>query len=50
MTNIEEKYNKLKKKYNLPGFENLDREFEISTIENQKRSIRRGVGTGRPGT
>jgi hypothetical protein len=40
MENIEDQYKKLKSKYNLPKFEDLDKEFEISTIENDKFLIR----------
>lgn len=40
MKNIEEQYGKLKKKYNLPEFEELDNEFEISSIENEKFLLR----------
>jgi hypothetical protein len=40
MENIEEQYNKLKSKYKLPKFEDLDKEFEISVIENEKFLIR----------
>jgi len=41
---IQEKYNKLKIKYKLPDFNELDHEFEISTIEHEEfllREIRR---------
>ena len=30
---VKKEYDVLKKKYNLPDFEALDKEFEISTIE-----------------
>lgn len=33
---IEEEYNKLCKKFKLPKFEEIDREFEISTLENER--------------
>lgn len=34
------KYEELRKKYNLPDFEELDREFEISAIEDKQLNIR----------
>ena len=40
MVNIEEQYNKLKDKHNLPEFEELDKEFEISSIEHDKFLLR----------
>ena len=40
MKNIEEEYNKLKSKYNLPEFEELDKEFGVSTIESEKFLLR----------
>lgn len=33
MGNIKKKYDELKKKYSLPSFEEIDKEFEISKIE-----------------
>ena len=33
---IEAEYNKLCKKFKLPKFEEIDREFEISTLENER--------------
>jgi GTPase SAR1 family protein len=44
MSSIKNEYQKLSKKYNLPPFEKIDDEFEISTIDNQiflLREIRR---------
>jgi len=35
MKNIEEQYSKLKEKYSLPNFKEINKEFEISTIENE---------------
>jgi len=37
---IKQEYNRLKKKYNLPDFNKLDKEFEISTIDPNLFSIR----------
>ena len=37
---IEEEYNKLCKKYKLPKFEEIDKEFEISSLENERFLIR----------
>jgi len=42
--NIKEIYQKFKRKYNLPDFDDIDNEFEISTIEEEHfllREIRR---------
>ena len=36
MKNIEEQYGKLTKKYSLPNFKEINKEFEISTIENEQ--------------
>jgi len=44
---IKEEYDKLKGKYYLPIFEEINNEFEISTIENEEfllREIRRKIG------
>ncbi len=46
-TDIEQHYNELGKKFSLPEFSIVDREFEISTIEKPAfllRSIRRKIG------
>ncbi len=43
---IRKKYNELKKKYSLPDFEELNKEFEISTIEHEDfllRQIRKKI-------
>jgi len=43
---IEKAYNKLKERYSLPDFEALNKEFEISTIENEDfllREIRKKI-------
>ena len=43
---IQEKYNKLKSKYRLPDFSEINNEFEISTIEQEDfllREIRREI-------
>ncbi|MBW2966112.1 hypothetical protein KY342_03340 [Candidatus Woesearchaeota archaeon] len=43
---IKEEYNKLKEKYNLPEFSDVDNEFEISIIEHEEfllREIRRKI-------
>ena len=40
MENIIDKYNKIKNNYDLPNFEDLDKEFEISTIESEKFLLR----------
>ncbi|MEE9525464.1 MAG: hypothetical protein V3V78_02545 [Candidatus Woesearchaeota archaeon] len=43
---LKEKYQELSKKHNLPSFEELDKEFEISTIENEEfllREVRRKI-------
>jgi len=40
MKNIEEQYGKLKKKYVLPDFNEVDKEFEIATIENENFLLR----------
>lgn len=37
---MEEEYNKLKEKYNLPNFKELDNEFEISTIDSEHFILR----------
>lgn len=37
---IEQEYNKLCKKYKLPKFKEIDSEFEISSLENEKFLIR----------
>ncbi len=37
---IKQEYNRLKKKYNLPDFNKLDKEFEISLIEPHVFSLR----------
>ena len=38
--NIEKEYNHLCKKYDLPKFEEIDREFEISSLESQRFLIK----------
>ena len=40
MKNIKEQYGKLKEKYDLPGFKEVDKEFEISAIENESFLLR----------
>ena len=41
MTNeIEQEYNKLSKKYKLPKFNEIDSEFEVSSLENERFLIR----------
>ncbi len=43
---IKEKYDKLKKRYNLPSFDDINNEFEISIIDNDEfllRGIRRKI-------
>ena len=43
---IKKEYKKLEKKYKLPNFEKLDKEFEISTLETDEfliRNIRRRI-------
>jgi hypothetical protein len=37
---VEQEYNKLKKKYNLPEFNKIDFEFEISSLESSKFLLR----------
>ena len=43
MKNMEEQYSKLKNKYNLPNFQDLDKEFGISSIENDKFLLRETI-------
>lgn len=46
MSNIKKTYGSLKKKYNLPGFDELDRDFEIAGIEEETfllREIRKKI-------
>lgn len=40
MKNIEEQYGGLKEKYDLPSFQEINKEFEISTIENKSFLLR----------
>ena len=40
---MEEQYSKLKNKYNLPNFQDLDKEFGISSIENDKFLLRETI-------
>ncbi len=40
MKNIEEQYGKLTKKYALPNFKEIDKEFEIAAIENENFLLR----------
>jgi len=37
---VRDEYEKLRKKYNLPSFDSMDKEFDLSSVENEKRVLR----------
>lgn len=37
---VRDEYEKYRKKYNLPSFDSLDKEFDLSSVENEKRVLR----------